>query len=425
MIEEKKSLDVARVRSYFPMLKKTMHGKPLIYLDSAATALKPQVVIDAVQRYYTEEFGTVHRAVYELAGKATERYESVRKQVGQFLNAASSEEIIFTKGTTDAINLVAQTYGKAFVQAGDEIILSVLEHHSNIVPWQLLAKENGAVLKVIPCDERGVLLLDEYDGLLSERTKLVSVAHISNSLGTLHPVKEIILRAHARGVPVFIDGAQAVPHMEVDVQELDADFYAFSGHKAFGPTGVGVLYGKRKMLEKLPPYQGGGDMIERVFFEESTFQKPPLRFEAGTPPIAQVMGLGAALSFIESIGRGRIAAWEKALLEYATEKLLQIDGLSIVGTAPEKGAILSFIVKEIHPLDLGTLLDLKGVAVRTGHHCAQPALRRFSLPATTRASFAPYTTFEEIDNFIAALKEAILLLSPSLSYYRCRSLSPF
>jgi len=302
------------------------------------------------------------------------------------------------------------------VQAGDEIILSVLEHHSNIVPWQLLAKENGAVLKVIPCDERGVLLLDEYDGLLSERTKLVSVAHISNSLGTLHPVKEIILRAHARGVPVFIDGAQAVPHMEVDVQELDADFYAFSGHKAFGPTGVGVLYGKRKMLEKLPPYQGGGDMIERVFFEESTFQKPPLRFEAGTPPIAQVMGLGAALSFIESIGRGRIAAWEKALLEYATEKLLQIDGLSIVGTAPEKGAILSFVVKEIHPLDLGTLLDLKGVAVRTGHHCAQPALRRFSLPATTRASFAPYTTFEEIDNFIAALKEAILLLSPSLSY---------
>ncbi|HAZ15988.1 MAG TPA: cysteine desulfurase CsdA [Parachlamydiales bacterium] len=416
MIEEKKSLDVARVRSHFPMLKKTMHGKPLIYLDSAATALKPQVVIDAVQRYYTEEFGTVHRAVYELAGKATERYESVRKQVGQFLNAASSEEIIFTKGTTDAINLVAQTYGKAFVQAGDEIILSVLEHHSNIVPWQLLAKENGAVLKVIPCDERGVLLLDEYDGLLSERTKLVSVAHISNSLGTLHPVKEIILRAHARGVPVFIDGAQAVPHMEVDVQELDADFYAFSGHKAFGPTGVGVLYGKRKMLEKLPPYQGGGDMIERVFFEESTFQKPPLRFEAGTPPIAQVMGLGAALSFIESIGRGRIAAWEKALLEYATEKLLQIDGLSIVGTAPEKGAILSFVVKEIHPLDLGTLLDLKGVAVRTGHHCAQPALRRFSLPATTRASFAPYTTFEEIDNFIAALKEAILLLSPSLSY---------
>ncbi|OGN63618.1 MAG: cysteine sulfinate desulfinase [Chlamydiae bacterium RIFCSPHIGHO2_12_FULL_49_32] len=416
MIEEKKSLDVARVRSHFPMLKKTMHGKPLIYLDSAATALKPQVVIDAVQRYYTEEFGTVHRAVYELAGKATERYESVRKQVGQFLNAASSEEIIFTKGTTDAINLVAQTYGKAFLQAGDEIILSVLEHHSNIVPWQLLAKENGAVLKVIPCDERGVLLLDEYDGLLSERTKLVSVAHISNSLGTLHPVKEIILRAHARGVPVFIDGAQAVPHMEVDVQELDADFYAFSGHKAFGPTGVGVLYGKRKMLEKLPPYQGGGDMIERVFFEESTFQKPPLRFEAGTPPIAQVMGLGAALSFIESIGRGRIAAWEKALLEYATEKLLQIDGLSIVGTAPEKGAILSFVVKEIHPLDLGTLLDLKGVAVRTGHHCAQPALRRFSLPATTRASFAPYTTFEEIDNFIAALKEAILLLSPSLSY---------
>lgn len=413
---EKKPLDVWKVREQFPMLKSVMHGKPLIYFDSAATALKPHMVIDAVKRYYEREYGTVHRAVYELAGKATTRYLAVREQARQFLNAAFSEEIVFTSGTTDGINLVAATFGRAFLKKGDEIIISELEHHSNIIPWQLLAQEKGIVLKVIPSDDQGTLILEEYEKLLTDRTKLVSVAHVANSIGTIHPVKQIIDLAHAKGARVLIDGAQAAPHLPVDVQELNADFYVFSGHKVFGPTGVGVLYGKKHLLETLPPYQGGGDMVDRVSFEGSTFLPPPLRFEAGTPPIAQVMGLGAAFIFIESIGRENIAVWEHSLLQYAREELRQIDGLRLIGDSPEKCAVISFDVKDVHSLDLGTLLDLKGVAVRTGNHCAQPAMRRFGVSTTTRISFGPYTTFDEIDAFVTALKEAILLLSPALSY---------
>lgn len=415
-MEERHTLDVWKVREQFPMLKTSMHGKPLIYFDSAATTLKPKGVIDAVYRYYDQEYGTVHRAVYELAGKATARYQTVREQARQFLNAAFTEEIIFTSGTTHAINLVATTFGRTFLYPGDEIIISQLEHHSNIIPWQLLAEEKGLVIKVIPCDDTGTLILEEYEKLLTSRTKLVSVAHVSNSIGTLHPIKEIIALAHAQGAKVFIDGAQAAPHLPIDVQELNCDFYAFSGHKAYGPTGIGILYGKKHLLEKLPPYQGGGDMVDRVTFEGSSFQPPPLRFEAGTPPIAQVMGLGAAFLFMESIGRENIAAWEHSLLEYAREQMKTINGLRLIGDAPRKAAVISFIVEDIHSLDLGTLLDLKGVAVRTGNHCAQPALQRFGVKTTTRISFAPYTTFDEIDAFITALKEAILLLSPSLSY---------
>ena len=415
-MEERHTLDVWKVRQQFPMLRTSMHGKPLIYFDSAATALKPQVVIDAVHRYYDQEYGTVHRAVYELAGKATARYQAVREQARQFLNAAFTEEIIFTKGTTDGINLIAATFGRTFLNPGDEIIISELEHHSNIVPWQLLAEEKELILKVIPSDDNGTLIIEEYEKLLTERTKLVSVAHVANSIGTIHPIKQMIDLAHAKGAKVLIDGAQAAPHLPLDVQELDADFYVFSGHKAFGPTGIGILYGKKHILETLPPYQGGGDMVDRVSFEGSTFLPPPLRFEAGTPPIAQVMGLGAAFIFIESIGCENIAAWEHSLLEYAREELKQIDGLRLIGDAPNKAAVISFDVKDIHSLDLGTLLDLKGVAVRTGNHCAQPALRRFGVTTTTRISFAPYTTFDEIDAFTTALKEAILLLSPALSY---------
>ena len=401
------SYDVTSVRKQFPMLMRPMQGKPFIYLDSAATALKPQRVIDTITKFYSEEYGTVHRAVYNTALHATERYNEVREKARKFLNAASSDEIVFTKGTTDGINLLATVFGKSFLNEGDEVILSVLEHHSNIVPWQFLQKERGIVLKIIPANEKGELLMEGYADLLTEKTKLVSVAHVANSIGTIHPVKEIIRLAHEKGAKVLIDGAQAAPHLSVDVQDLDADFYVFSSHKVFGPTGVGILYGKKHLLETLPPYQGGGDMIEYVSFEKTTFQRPPLKFEAGTPPIAQVMGLGAALDFIESIGRKEIAAWEDSLLEYGAEKLEQIEGLKIIGTAAQKAAIISFVIEGVHPLDLGTLLDLKGVAVRTGHHCAQPALKHFHVSATTRASFALYNTFDDIDIFIAALKEIL------------------
>ncbi len=399
--------DVQAVRQEFPVLCTKVHGLPLIYLDSAATTLKPLAVIDAVQKYYSQEGGTVHRAVYALAAHATARYDAVRSQLKEWIHAASSDEIVFTKGTTEGINLVAATFGKAFLKPGDEIILSELEHHSNIVPWQFLAQEKGILIKVIPSDERGVLCLQTYKELLSPRTKLVSVAHIANSIGTLHPIEEIISLAHEQGAKVLIDGAQAIAHIPVDVQALDADFYAFSGHKMFGPTGIGVLYGKKELLEALPPYQGGGDMIEAVSFEKTTFRPPPLRFEAGTPPIAQVIGLGAAIDFIETLGRPCIARWEGELLKRATEGLRRIRGVSIIGEAPRKGAVLSFTIDGVHPLDLGTLLDLKGIAVRTGHHCAQPALKRFGLTSTTRASFAPYTTPGEIDTFLCAVEDAL------------------
>ncbi len=381
-----------------------LHSEGVIYFDSAATALKPRRVIDAMTQFYTHEYGTVHRAIYDFAENATVKYNQVRIEVQKFLNAAFVDEIIFTKGTTEAINLVASSFG-SFLKPGDEILISELEHHSNIVPWQLLSERTGAVLKVIPINENGELLLTS----ISSRTKIVSIAYISNALGTLNPVREIIQKAHAKGAKVLIDGAQAAAHLPIDVQELDADFFAFSGHKAFGPTGVGVLYGKRELLQIMPPYQGGGDMVERVTFAQTTYQKPPLKFEAGTPMIAEVIGLGAALSYIESLGRPNIWAHGQELLAHATEKLSP--HVRILGTAKQKGPILTFVIPGLHPLDIGTLLNLHGIAVRTGHLCAQPALDYFGVTAAVRLSFAPYNTLEEIDVFVSALQEVIIQLS--------------
>jgi cysteine desulfurase/selenocysteine lyase len=408
--------NVWNIRQEFPMLHQTMHGKPFIYFDTAATAHKPRSVIDAMGDFYRENYATVHRSLYDFASQATTRYNGVRKAVKDFINAPFVEEIIFTKGTTEGINLVASSFGKAFVQSGDEIIISVMEHHSNILPWQLLCEERKAHLKVIPVDDRGELILEEYEKLLTDRTKIVSVAHMSNATGTINPIEKIIKLAHARGAKVLIDGAQAASHMPVDVHSLGADFYVFSGHKAYGPTGIGVLYGKRALLEKMPPYQGGGDMVETVTMHASTYQALPLKFEAGTPLIGEVIGLGEALSFIERIGRRQIEAWEKELMEHAAKKLLEIKGLKILGTADRKGGLISFSIDGVHPLDIGTLLDIRGIAVRTGQLCAQPLLQRFNLPSVTRISFGVYNTFEEVDHFITALKDVLLLLRPSLSY---------
>lgn len=402
--------DVHQWRCHFPMLSKSMHGKPLIYLDSAATAQKPQCVIDSLTDFYQNHYGTVHRAVYELALYATQAYQEVRKKVQRFIHAAKSEEIIFTRGTTESINLIAYAFGKAFVKPGDEILISEIEHHSNIVPWQLLCEDRQAFLRIIPVNDRGELLLDAYASLLSEKTRLVAVTHVSNSLGTLNPIKEIASMAHRAGAKVLVDGAQSAPHMPVDVQDLNVDFFVFSGHKVCGPTGVGILYGKSELLEKMPPYQGGGDMIEKVTFEKTTYQVPPLKFEAGTPMFAEVIGLGTAIDYLTSIGMEAIQQWEEELLVYATESLSSIKNLKILGTASKKGAIISFLVEGIHPLDIGTMLDLKGVAIRTGHHCAQPAMRRFNVTATARASFYFYNTKEEIDQFILFLKDCIHLL---------------
>jgi len=378
-----------------------------IYFDSAATALKARCAVDAVAAYYREECATVHRGVYRLSLQATEKYQAVREKAARFLNAAP-DEIIFTKGTTEAINLVASSYGRAFLQSGDEVIITEMEHHSNIVPWQQICRERNAVLKVVPISDQGELLLDVYAGMLSSRTKIVSVAHVSNVLGTVNPIAKIADLAHACGAKVFVDGAQAAPHLPVDVQALGADFYAFSGHKAFGPTGIGILYGKRELLEAMPPYQSGGSMIERVSFEQTTFEKPPMKFEAGTPPIASVMGLGAALDYIESLGRKEIAAYEESLRAYATDKLQAIEGLRILGASPNKGPIITFTVEGAHPLDIGTFLDLKGISVRSGHLCAQPLLNRFGLQAAVRLSFAPYNTLAEIDRCVESLQEVLV-----------------
>lgn len=391
----------------FPMLQKLMNGKPFVYFDSAATSQKPQSVIDSITDYYENYCGTVHRAVYQFATRSTETYQNVREKVAQFIHAPDSDQIIFTKGTTESINLVAYSYGKAFIHAGDEIIISEIEHHSNIVPWQLLCEEKKAVLKVIPVNDKGELLLEAFKQMIGPKTKLVSIGHISNALGTIHPVKEIIQMAHGVGAVVFVDGAQAAPHMPIDVQELDVDFYAFSGHKMYGPTGIGILYGKTELLEKMPPFLGGGDMIDQVTFEKTTYAKPPLKFEAGTPQIAEVIGLGAAIDFLNDIGIKNVQAWEHQLLEYATERMEKIEGLRIIGTAKDKGAIISFIVEGVHPLDLGTMLDLKGIAVRTGHHCAQPAMRRFGVTGTARVSFGLYNSKEEIEQFVVHLSEVI------------------
>jgi cysteine desulfurase/selenocysteine lyase len=381
------------------MLQKKIHGKDLVYFDSAATSLKPQTVIDSISQFYGENYGTVHRAVYTLSLESTALYADVRKQVQQFLKAAHEEEIIFTKGTTEAINLVAASFGKAFLKPGDEVIISEMEHHANIVPWQLICEEKGVLLKVIPVTEKGDLDLEAYRNLLSIRTKIVGIVHVSNALGTINPIKEIIRMAHKWGAKVLVDGAQSAAHMPINVQDLDADFFVFSGHKVFGPTGVGVLYGKKSLLEQMPPYQGGGDMIAHVSFEKTTYQALPLKFEAGTPMISSVIGLGRALSYIESIGKENIMRYEEELLVYATQKLKQIPDLKIIGESEQKGPIISFVIPGIHHLDIGVLLDLQGIAIRTGHHCAQPLMQRFKVPGTVRLSFAPYNTFEEIDYF--------------------------
>lgn len=384
-----------------------MHGKPLIYLDSAATAQKPKCVIDAISSFYQDHYGTVHRAVYELAVFATDRYQKIRGQVQRFLNAAKTDEIIFTRGTTESINLVAYSFGKAFIKPKDEILISEMEHHSNIVPWQLMAEDRGAILKVIPFDDQGVLDLKAYQALLSSRTKIVSIAHISNALGTVNPVKEMIKLAHQAGASVLVDGAQAAPHRPVDVQDLDADFYVFSGHKAYGPTGIGVLYGKEAILNEMPPYQGGGDMIEKVTFEKTTYNVLPTKFEAGTPLIAEVVGLGAALEYLEKVGRENVFALEQDLLKDLTAGLKSIPGLRVIGEALHKGGLASFIVEGIHPLDIGTMLDLKGIAVRTGHLCAQPVMRHFGIESVARASLGLYNSKEDIANFIEALNDVV------------------
>lgn len=404
------SANAAKWRLDFPMLTRKMHGKPLIYFDSAATAQKPQVVIDTIHNFLQNQYGTVHRAIYEHCVYSTQAYEETRQKVRKLLNAANDKEIVFTRGTTDSINTVARSFGRAFVNPGDEIIISEMEHHSNIVPWQMLCEERSAILRVIPINDRAEISLDAYADLLNEKTRLVSVAHIANATGTVNPIKQMIKMAHAAGAKFLVDGAQSVPHMPVDVQGLDADFYVFSGHKLYGPTGVGILYGKESLLDQIPPCQGGGDMIETVTFAKTTYNRLPLKFEAGTPMIAEVIGLGAAIDYVQDIGLQNMQRWEQELLAYATPRIQAIEGLRILGTAPNKGAIINFIVEGVHPLDIGTMLDLRGIAIRTGHHCAQPTMQHFGISASCRASFALYNTKEEIDLFVASLQEVIHLL---------------
>jgi cysteine desulfurase / selenocysteine lyase len=399
-------LDLPRLRADFPILRLMVNGKPLAYLDSAASSQMPQPVLDRLIRYQTQEHSNIHRAVHYLSETATAAYEEARRKVQRFINAREEREVIYTRGTTDAINLVMHSFGRAFLKAGDEIILSQLEHHSNIVPWQMLRDETGCKLRVIPCNDAGELLQDQYQSLFNDHTKLVAITHVSNALGTVNPIKQMVARAHTLGVPVLVDGAQAVPHLRVDVQELDCDFYCFSGHKMFGPTGIGILYGKAQWLEKMPPYQGGGDMILSVTFDKTTYNTIPHKFEAGTPPIAAAVGLGAAVDYLSEVGMRAIAAWELELLRYATEQMDGLPGVRIVGTARDKASVLSFTVAGVHPHDVGTILNADGVAVRTGHHCAQPVMQRFGIPATARASFAFYNTLPEIDQLVAGVQRA-------------------
>ena len=397
--------DVQRVRRDFPILAQRVHGKPLVYLDNAATTQKPQQVLEAIVRYYSEDNANVHRGVHQLSERATEAYERARGIAQRFLNAARPEEIIFVRGTTEAINLIAQTYGRHSVVAGDEIIITAMEHHSNIVPWQMLCEEKGARLRVVPINDRGELILEEYEKLLGPKTKLVAVGHVSNALGTINPVHRIVELAHQQGVPVLVDGAQAAPRMKVDVRELDADFYAFSGHKIYGPTGIGVLYGKTSLLDVMPPYQGGGDMISSVTFEKTLYNKLPHKFEAGTPHMAGAIGLGAALEYVNRLGIENIQAHEQDVLAYATEQVAAVPGTRLIGTAREKTGVLSFVLEPIHPHDIGTILDQEGIAIRTGHHCAQPVMQRFGVPATARASFGLYNTREEVDALVRGLNK--------------------
>lgn len=396
-------LDVAKIREDFPILRYPVHGKPLVYLDNAATTQKPQVVIDTLSRYYTTANANIHRGVHTLSERATQAFETARGTARRFLNAADDREIIFVRGATEGINLVAQSYGRTFLKPGDEIIISAMEHHSNIVPWQILCEQVGARLRVITINNDGELYLDVYEGLLNERTKLVAITHVSNALGTINPIRQVIDLAHHWNVPVLVDGAQAVPHLQVDVQGLDCDFYTFSAHKLFGPTGIGVLYGKAALLDRMPPYQGGGDMISLVTFEKTHYNTLPYKFEAGTPHIAGGVGLGAAIEYVNRIGLNAIAAYEHELLAYATDSLNAIEGLDMIGTAKEKTGVLSFTLEGVHPHDIGTVLDREGIAIRAGHHCAMPVMQRFGVPATARASLAFYNTKEEIDALAAAL----------------------
>ena len=397
-------LDVERIRADFPILHIKVQGQPLVYLDNAASSQMPQQVIDRLVRYQTTQHANIHRAVHTLSEIATAEYEEARRKLQRFIHAPDEREVIFTSGTTEAINLVMHGYGRKFIKTDDEIILTTLEHHSNIVPWQMLAEETGAKIRVLPINDAGELCLDEFEKLFNARTKLVGLSHVSNALGTVNPVKQMVALAHRHGVPVMVDGAQAVPHMPVDVQDLDCDFYAFSGHKLCGPTGIGVLYGKAALLEKMQPFKGGGDMILSVSFEKTIYNTIPHKFEAGTPPIAAAIGLGAAVEYLASVGMDAIAAHEQALLQYATVQLNDLPGLRLIGTARHKAAVLSFTLDGVHPHDVGTLLNLEGIAVRTGHHCAQPVMTRFKVPATTRASFAFYNSMAEVDALVAGIR---------------------
>ncbi len=385
------------MRRDFPILNELVRGKPLVYLDNAATTQKPQAVIEAVSRYYARSNANIHRGVHKLSERATEEYEKARRTAQRFLGAAEASEIIFVRGATEAINLVAQSYGRSRMAAGDEVLISAMEHHSNIVPWQILCEQTGARLRVVPIDDRGELIFEQFEALLGPRTRIVAITHVSNALGTVNPVREMIERAHGQGVPVLVDGAQAVPHLAVDVQSLDCDFYVFSGHKVYGPTGIGVLYGKAALLEAMPPYQGGGDMIRSVSFEKTTYNQLPYKFEAGTPNVAGAIGLGAALEYVNAAGLQNIGGHEQELLKYAEECLSRIGGVRLIGTAKEKAAVASFVMEGVHPHDIGTVLDQEGIAIRTGHHCAQPVMERFGVPATARASFALYNTRQEVD----------------------------
>ncbi|HZO88656.1 MAG TPA: cysteine desulfurase [Chthonomonadaceae bacterium] len=399
--------DVWQVREDFPILKQQIHGKPLVYLDNAATTQKPQAVLDTLARYYAQDNANIHRAVHQLSERATREYEEARVKVKRFLNAADAHEIIFTRNATEGINLVAQSYGRKNIREGDEIIISAMEHHANIVPWQMLCEEKGARLRVIPMNDAGELLLEEYEKLLTLRTKFVAITQMSNALGTINPVRQIIELAHQQGVPVLVDGAQTAYHLKVDVQALDCDFFVFSGHKLYGPTGIGVLYGKAELLEAMPPYQGGGDMIRYVSFEKTLYNGLPYKFEAGTPHIAGGIGLGAAIDYLQGLGMENVAAHEQDVLRYGTERLREVPGLRIIGTAQNKASILSFVLGDIHPHDIGTILDQEGIAVRTGHHCAQPVMQRFGIPATARASLACYNTREEMDALVRGLHKVV------------------
>lgn len=404
------AFDLQAIRADFPILSRMLNGKPLVYFDNGATSQKPKQVTDVLEHYYNYQNANIHRGVHTLSQEITVLYEKARETIQRHLNAEFPQEIIFTRGTTESINLVAASYGKRFVSKGDEILISAMEHHSNILPWQQLCEEKGAVLKVIPINDAGELLMDEYEKLLNEKTKIVAIAHISNTLGTVNPVKEIVALAHAKNIPVLVDGAQAVPHTAVDVRDLDADFYAFSGHKLFGPTGVGILYGKEKWLNEMPPYQTGGGTIKTVTFEKTEYAGIPLKFEAGTPHIEGGIGLAAAIDYVNAIGLGHIAAHEQELLSYATQALEKTEGVQLIGTARNKASVISFVVKGLHPFDVGTILDQLGIAVRTGHHCTQPLMDFYCVPGTLRVSLAFYNTKEETDLFIAALHKAIAML---------------